>query len=81
MSRSAVLLLLTSLFSAAWLTPRAAGSPFCPPASEQASIVTTDPEPVRPYLKAAAGEQTAIEGLLGSLAWPRRVISILRLQR
>ncbi|MCP3858885.1 MAG: VWA domain-containing protein [Phycisphaeraceae bacterium] len=81
MSRSAVLLLLTSLFSAAWLTPRAAGSPFGPPASEQAPIVTTDPEPVRPYLKAAAGERTAIEGLLGSLAWPRRVISILRLQR
>ena len=81
MSRSAVLLLLISLFSADWLTPRAAGSPFGPPASEQAPIVTTDPEPVRPYLKAAAGERTAIEGLLGSLAWPRRVISILRLQR
>ncbi len=38
-------------------------------------------EPLRPLADAPAGEQSTIRGLLGSEAWPRRVIAVLRLQR
>ena len=39
------------------------------------------PAPDRPLAKAEAAERQAIERLQGSLAWPRRVIALLRLQR
>lgn len=38
-------------------------------------------EPTRPLSKAEAGERDALTELLGSLAWPRRVVAVLRLQR
>lgn len=40
-----------------------------------------DLTPRTPLNKAPAAEQTAIRNLLGALAWPRRVIAVLRLQR
>ena len=48
-------------------------------------LVSPDDEidltPRTPLNKAPAAEQTAIRNLLGALAWPRRVIAVLRLQR
>ncbi len=37
--------------------------------------------PDTPLSKAPAAERTAIRNLLGALAWPRRIIAVLRLQR
>ncbi len=37
--------------------------------------------PRMPLNKAPAAERTAIRNLLGALAWPRRIIAVLRLQR
>ena len=48
-----------------------------PPTSE----TPEPPEPAHPILEAPDREQETIRDLLGSLAWPRRVIALLRLQR
>ena len=42
---------------------------------------TEPPEPANPIREAEPREQETIRDLLGSLAWPRRVIAVLRLQR
>ncbi|MCP4835962.1 MAG: VWA domain-containing protein [Phycisphaera sp.] len=39
------------------------------------------PEAVTPLVEADEAEQEVLQELLGSLAWPRRVIAVLRLQR
>ncbi|MDG2020476.1 MAG: VWA domain-containing protein [Phycisphaerales bacterium] len=41
----------------------------------------SDSAPKTPLSKAPAAERTAIRNLLGALAWPRRIIAVLRLQR
>ena len=48
-----------------------------PPTSESPEA----PEPANPISEAENREQETIRDLLGSLAWPRRVIALLRLQR
>lgn len=41
----------------------------------------SDSAPKTPLSKAPAAERTTIRNLLGALAWPRRIIAVLRLQR
>jgi hypothetical protein len=69
----------------------AAADPLSRPSSAPPTIPPTTPtegrrgveipEPARPLADAPAEEQDAIRGLLGSDAWPRRIIAVLRLQR
>lgn len=81
MACSAVILFVAFLF------PAPGGGQPPAPSEATPSIVKTSqdaeptPKPRRPYAKASADERAEIEILLGSLAWPRRVVSILRLQR
>ncbi|MFB0987259.1 MAG: hypothetical protein QMB94_13250, partial [Phycisphaerales bacterium] len=57
------------------------------PAASSVAVKLDSPDdetvraPRTPLNKAPAAEQTAIRNLLGALAWPRRVIAVLRLQR
>ena len=49
--------------------------------SEPTAAFPPIPAPARPLAKAEAAERQAIDRLQGSLAWPRRVVALLRLQR
>jgi len=58
---------------------RPSSAPPTTPTEGRRGAGSTAPE--RPLADAPPEEQTTIRGLLGSDAWPRRVIAVLRLQR
>ncbi len=71
-----VAILLAALAAAAG--PAAADPPATPTAGRRPPA---DAAPARPLAEAPPREQQAIRDLLGSEAWPRRVVAVLRLQR
>jgi hypothetical protein len=72
------ILLGLTLAMAFGLSPVIADPPPTPTTGRRG---TEPPAPERPLAEAPAEEQSTIRGLLGSDAWPRRIIAVLRLQR
>ena len=69
-----------AILAAAAADPRADDGDAAPPPAFPART-THAPTPERPLAAAEATEREAIDRLQGSMAWPRRVIALLRLQR